>query len=154
MFFAMQKLIIGLVIVASLSSACISTQAFHFEPAYAQARPKVTTNDITDGAVTTPKLANDAVTADKIAGVSKIIFATCNIDFGSINPRADGVADCSVPGVIAGDNVIATPNGMHDVLMFYTAVSLNDKVRFLVRNIADITIPPSPTTWSVIVFRR
>ena len=151
----MQKLITRLIIVASLSAACIFTQTFYFEPIYAQVRPKVTTNDITDGAVTTPKLANDAITADKIAGVSKIIFASCNnINFGSINPRADGLADCSVPGVIDGNNVIATPNGMHDVLMFYTAVTLNDEIRFLVRNIADITVPPSPTSWSVIVYRK
>jgi hypothetical protein len=71
----MQKLLTRLIIVASLSAACIFTQTFYFEPTYAQVRPKVTTNDITDGVVTTPKLANDAVTADKIAGVSKIIFA-------------------------------------------------------------------------------
>ena len=50
---------------------------------------------------------------------SKLIFATCNINFGSVNPHADGLADCSVPGTAAGDNVVATPNnGLFDAMSF------------------------------------
>ena len=114
----------------------------------------ITTKKMADGAVTTPKLADQSITASKITGVTKLIFATCSINFGPINPHADGLTDCSVPGTASGDNVVATPNGLFDVLSFYTAVTLDGKVRLLVHNNADIVIPASSTTWSVIVFHK
>lgn len=102
--------------------------------------------------VTSP---NQSPAAARIAGLVKLIFANCNIDFGSINPHADGLADCSVPGTQTGDNVVATPNnGLFDALSFYAAISLDGKVRFLVHNTIDVTLPPTPTTWSLIVFHK
>ena len=96
-----------------------------------------------------------SVTASKISGTTKLIFATCNINFGSVNPHADGLADCSVPGTATGDNVVATPNnGLFDAMSFYAGITLDGKVRFLVRNNADVTLPPTPTTWSVVVFHK
>ena len=115
----------------------------------------VTTNKLAKGAVTTPKLADQSITASKISGVTRLIFATCNINFGPVNPHADGLTDCNVPGTVAGDNVVATPNnGLFDVMSFYAAITLDGKVRFLVHNNADIIVPTSSTTWSVIVFHK
>jgi hypothetical protein len=130
-----------------------------------QVQALISTNQISDGAITTPKLANGAVTtpkladqsitASKISGVTRLIFATCDINFGSINPHADGLADCPVPGTVAGDNAVATPNnGLFDAMSFYAAITLDGKVRFLVRNNVDVTLPPTPTTWSVIIFHK
>lgn len=127
--------------------------------------PTTTTNQISDGAITTTKLANSAVTTPKLAdhsvistkmaGVTKLIFASCDINFGSINPHADGLADCAVPGIVAGDNVVATPNnGLFDAMSFYAAITLDGKVRFLVRNNVDVKLLPISTTWSVIVFHK
>jgi hypothetical protein len=120
-----------------------------------QVQALIDTNQISNGAITTPKLADHSVTASKISGVTKLIFATCNINFGSVNPHADGLADCSVPGTATGDNVVATPNnGLFDAMSFYAGITLDGKVRFLVRNNADVTLPGTPTTWSVIVFHK
>jgi hypothetical protein len=88
------------------------------------------TNQISDGAITTAKIADHSVTASKISGVTKLVFATCNINFGSVNPHADGLADCPVPGTAAGDNVVATPNnGLFDAMSFYAGITLDGKVR-------------------------
>jgi hypothetical protein len=130
-----------------------------------QVRALISTNQISDGAITTPKIADSSVTtpkltdhsvtAAKLAGVSKIIFATCDINFGPITPHADGLADCSVPGTATGDNVVASPNnGLFDTMSFYAGITLDGKVRFLVRNNADVSLPATPTSWSVIVFHK
>ena len=72
------------------------------------------------------------------------------MNFGSVNPREDALADCSVQGTLAGDNVVATPNdGMWDAV-----TSLDDKVIILVHNNSDNILQGTPTTWSVIVFHK
>jgi hypothetical protein len=130
-----------------------------------KAESLVSTNQITDKAITTPmmadaavttlKLADQSVTSAKIAGVSKIIFADCNINFGPINPNGRGVADCSVRGTTAGDNVVATPNnGLIDAMSFFSATTLDGKVRFLIHNNVGVALPATPTRWSVIVFHK
>lgn len=96
------------------------------------------------------KIADQSITANKIVGVGRFIFANCSMNFGSVNPRADALADCSVQGILAGDNVVATPNdGMWDAV-----TSLDGKVRILVHNNSDNILQGTPTTWSVIVFHK
>ena len=113
------------------------------------------TNKVANGTVTMPKIANQSVTTTKIQGLTRLIFAGCNLNFGSVNPHADGLADCSVPGTVAGDNVVASPNnGMWDAFSFYAVISLNGKVRILVHNNSDNILQGVPTTWSVIVFHK
>jgi hypothetical protein len=84
-----------------------------------------------------------------------LIFATCNINFESVNPHVDGLGDCSVPSAVTGDNVVVTPNdGLFDAMFFYDANTLDGKIRILIHNTADITLPSISTTWSVIVFHK
>lgn len=118
------------------------------------AQKAIPTNKIANGNVTMPKIASQSVTS-KIQGLTRLIFAGCNLNFGMVNPHADGLADCSVPGTVAGDNVVASPNnGMWDAFSFYAVISLDGKVRILVHNNSDNILQGLPTTWSVIVFHK
>jgi hypothetical protein len=148
----MKKMNVQFIIMSFTISLITAAVSVFLVPEQVQAL--INTNQISDGAITTPKIADHSVTASKISGVTKLIFATCQINFGSVNPHADGLADCSVPGTATGDNVVATPNGMNDAYAFFEAISLDGKVRFLVHNNSDTITPPELTPWSLIVFHK
>ena len=147
--FVITTFVIGIV----ASAAAIVVVAIN--PLPAEGQVATPTNKVANGTVTMSKIANQSVTTTTIQGLTRLIFAGCNLNFGSVNPHADGLADCSVPGTVAGDNVVASPNnGMWDDLSFYAVISLNGKVRILVHNNSDNILQGVPTTWSVIVFHK
>jgi hypothetical protein len=147
--FVMTTFVIGLV----ASAAVIVVVAIN--PLPVEAQMATPTNKVANGTGTMPQIANQPVTTTKIEGLTRLIFAGCNLNFGSVNPHADGLADCSVPGTVAGDNVVASPNnGMWDAFSVYAVISLNGKVRVLVHNNSDNILQGLPTTWSVIVFHK
>jgi len=154
----MTKLLTKLVkmtIVISLAVSAAQIIAVAFNPPLVVAQKAIPTNRIANGAVTAPKTTNLSPAVGKIEGVTRLIFASCNMNFGSVNPHADGLADCSVPGTRSGDNVVATPNnGMWDAFSFYAVISLDGKVRILVHNNSDNILQGLPTTWSIIVFHK
>ena len=59
----------------------------------------ITAGDIGVNTITTPKIATDAVTADKIAGVSKLVFSTCSVDPPDILPESTVFVNCPVSGI-------------------------------------------------------
>jgi len=65
----------------------------------------VTQDKLAVGAVDTPAIAPQSVTADKIQGVSKLIFATC-----ALPEEFTTQVSCDVPGAAPGDSVIVTAN--------------------------------------------
>ena len=142
-----------LVISIVVSAAAIVVVSTNPLPVVAQ--KAIPTNKIANGNVTMPKITSQSAATSKIQGLTRLIFAGCNLNFGTVNPRADGLADCSVPGTVAGDNVVASPNnGMWDAFSFYAIISLDGKVRVLVHNNSDNILQGLPTTWSVIVFHK
>jgi hypothetical protein len=148
-----QFVIMTLVISIVASATAVVIVATNPLPVVAQ--KAIPTNKIANGNVTMPKIASQSVTTSKIQGLTRLIFAGCNLNFGTVNPHADGLADCSVPGTVAGDNVVASPNnGMWDAFSFYDVSSLDGKVRILVHNNSDNILQGLPTTWSVIVFHK
>jgi hypothetical protein len=148
-----QFVIMTLVISIVANAAAITLVAINPLPVVAQ--KAIPTNKIANGNVTMPKIASQSVTTSKIQGLTRLIFAGCNLNFGTVNPHADGLSDCSVPGTVAGDNIVASPNnGMWDAFAFYAVISLDGKVRILVHNNSDNILQGLPTTWSVIVFHK
>ena len=148
-----QFVIMTLVISIVASATVVVIVATNPLPVVAQ--KAIPTNKIANGNVAMPKIASQSVTTSKIQGLTRLIFAGCNLNFGTVNPHADGLADCSVPGTVAGDNVVASPNnGMWDAFSFYNVDSLDGKVRILVHNNSDNILQGLPTTWSVIVFHK
>ena len=148
-----QFVVMTLVISMVGSAAAIVVIATNPLPVIAQ--KAIPTNKIANGNVTMPKIASQSVTTSKIQGLTRLIFAGCNLNFGTVNPHADGLSDCSVPGTVAGDNIVASPNnGMWDAFAFYAVISLDGKVRILVHNNSDNILQGLPTTWSVIVFHK
>jgi len=148
-----QYVIMTLVISIVASATALVIAATNPLPVVAQ--KAIPTNKIANGNVTMPKIASQSVTTSKIQGLTRLIFAGCNLNFGTVNPHADGLAVCSVPGTVFGDNVVATPNnGMWDAFAFYNVDSLDGKVRILVHNNSDNILQGVPTTWSVIVFHK
>ena len=118
---------------------------------------QVTQSKIGIGAVGTDRLATDAVTADKIAGVSKLIFSSCTVDFGVLNSQQALPKSCTVPGVANGDQVIATNNGV-GAGSFQTEIELlgsfasTDTVSVWFRNDAAFAFDPNPILVSLMVF--
>ena len=148
-----QFVVMTLVISMVGSAAAIVVIATNPLPVIAQ--KAIPTNKIANGNVTMTKITSQSVTTSKIQGLTRLIFAGCNLNFGTVNPHADGLADCSVPGTVVGDNVVASPNnGMWDAFSFYAVISLDGKVRILVHNNSDNILQGLPTTWSVIVFHK
>jgi len=144
------QFVIMTLVISIVASVIVATN-----PLPVVAQKAIPTNKIANGNVTMPKIASQSVTTSKIQGLTRIIFAGCNLNFGTVNPHADGLADCSVPGTVAGDNVVASPNnGMWDAFSFYAVISLDGKVRILVHNNSDNILQGLPTTWSVIVFHK
>jgi hypothetical protein len=68
----------------------------------------ITSSKLADSAVNTSKIATDAVTADKIAGVSKLIFQSCDGNPTVVSPLQTITVQCSVPGAPLTDNVVVT----------------------------------------------
>ena len=68
----------------------------------------ITSSKLVDSAVTTSKIATDAVNADKIAGVSKLIFQSCDGNPTVVLPNQIIAVQCSVPGASLQDNVMVT----------------------------------------------
>lgn len=68
----------------------------------------ITSGNLADSAVTTSKIATDAVTADRIAGVSKLIFQSCDGNPTPIAPNQIIAVQCTVPGASLQDNVLIT----------------------------------------------
>lgn len=58
--------------------------------------------------ITRGDIATDAVTADKIAGVSKLIFQSCDGNPTVIQPSQIIAVQCPVPGALLQDNVLIT----------------------------------------------
>lgn len=121
----------------------------------------VTTNQfsskLADGAVTTNKIASDAVTADKISGISKLIFATCSIDFPPIPAQKTLAGACAVPGAseASGDRVIVTDNGP-DFNVYVTGARVVgvDNVNIVLRNDGSTTTDVPALTFSILVFHQ
>lgn len=70
--------------------------------------------DIKNGQVKAADIATDAVTADEIKGVSKLLFGQCNANDATPTSASEGgvvVAFCTVSGADTDDSVIATLNG-------------------------------------------
>lgn len=68
----------------------------------------ITSGNLADSAVTTSKIATDAVTADRIAGVSKLIFQSCDGNPTPIAPNQIIAVQCTVPGASLQDNILIT----------------------------------------------
>ena len=123
-------------------------------------------HDKANNAVTAPKIATDSVSADKIVGVSKLIFATCTLDFPSIPSHEFRFERCPVTGVnqAAGDTVVVTNNGIltppdtvtvYNRLVTYTGSPLGvNEITITLGNEADFAIDPDPQTFSVIIFHQ
>lgn len=67
-------------------------------------------DDLTEGSVTSPKIAPHSVTADKMTGLSKLIFATCDIPASWLYSNQHTTYSCPIPGVASGDIAVATFN--------------------------------------------
>ena len=70
----------------------------------------VTAAKIKDGEVKAAEIATDAVGADELQGVSKLIFASCPISLSNFGADSSGTTSCAVTGAQAGDRVITTLN--------------------------------------------
>jgi len=68
----------------------------------------VKSNKIKDGTIISADIAADAVTGEKIAGTSKLLFRECSATFTNVAPMRFGEATCQLPGSASGDNVIIT----------------------------------------------
>ena len=122
----------------------------------------VTSGDIGINTITTPKIATDSVTADKIAGVTKLIFVSCTLDFPNIPPQTSSSQNCSVPGLSGTDTVVATNNGVHAggntfflpglVTLISTAHS-DGTVGVTLYNANTVDLNPDPQIFGVIVFQ-
>ena len=118
----------------------------------------VTNQKIANDAVTSENIANDAVTPDEIAGVSKLIFTSCNLDFGPIPAHTNEGLGCSVPGAKVGDLVMVTPQGKGTsfILLRDAYVSSDGAVMITVENVNQedgIQINPYPAKYAIIVYR-
>ena len=74
----------------------------------------ITAAKIKDGEVKAAEIGTDAVTADEIKGVNKLLFGQCSTSDVVGQKALDGgfiVARCSISGADSDDSVIATLNG-------------------------------------------
>ncbi len=98
--------------------------------------------EISSNAVGSSEIAANAVGASEIAGVSKLIFAQCDVDDteGQINlvPRQSLGLTCPVEGAFNGDNVIATFKQVPSCIDIEAAEAYEDTVTVVVQN--DCTI--------------
>jgi hypothetical protein len=174
------KLGLALIAITAISVAMMTTQAsYNMQTADAQRLPnnsvrsetivngQVTTDDLATGAVTSAKIADgeveaqdigtDQVTAEELAGVSKLIFATCTIHTGSIPPHSarEDRTNCAVSGATSSDKVIASPEHVPGHNVFYNgAVMFTDGiVQISLENVGDEAVDPGDVTFNLIVFK-
>jgi hypothetical protein len=121
----------------------------------------ITTSKLGSGSVTTRNIADQSVTASKISGLSKLLFATCDTSY-QLSGRNE--VFCSFPGVEDGDRIIITA---HEFLDNFNAhfdcgvvssakVSQPDNVRIGIADACNPT-PPSVTikaTFAMIAYHE
>ncbi|HEV8387739.1 MAG TPA: hypothetical protein VGQ03_08965 [Nitrososphaera sp.] len=81
----------------------------------------VTAIKIKDGEVKAAEIATDAVGAAELAGVTKLLFASCNpagVVGNSATPNAALNVECIIAGVDSSDHVVATLKGGHNFCYF------------------------------------
>jgi hypothetical protein len=108
--------------------------------------------------ITTTDIHDSSVTGSKIAGIDRLIFVSCTLDFPSLEPDELAVEFCDVPGAVGGDSVVAGHHGQPMELLIHaeTVVSLPGDVSptlvVLVKNLESHTIDPDPEPWDFIIF--
>jgi hypothetical protein len=121
---------------------------------------QIGTSDIANNAITTPKIATGAVTANKIAGLSKIIFPNfCTISWPAGIQESEH-SNCSVPGIAPGDSVLVTPvapnpNGdiCGGIIAFDHAFVSQNIVTIYVANECQSS-SPTTVTYSILAFHH
>ena len=85
--------------------------------------PGTTPAQIPANSITADKLAANSVGASEIIGVDKLIFSKCiTSSSGSVNPGSGFEVTCNVPGVLPGDNIVATPNSKLNTFVIKEAI--------------------------------
>jgi hypothetical protein len=98
----------------------------------------ITAAKIKDNEVKAAEIATDAVGASELKGVTKLIFAHCELTTGEATfvytpGDFDGI-DCSITGVDSSDTVVATLDKSSHCFHVEGAVAETDNVQVTVRN--------------------
>ena len=96
-------------------------------------------------------IEDGAITADDMAGVSKLIFAKCTDTTQVVLNGGQAQFICAVPGAAAGDNVVATLNQGNGLLAI-EATALTDEVLIQLGNSIGQNLNTGDITISIIVF--
>jgi hypothetical protein len=94
--------------------------------------------------------------AGTIAGVSKLVFATCTSNFNPITPGLGGFGGCSVAGAAVGDEVLMGSSrndpGAGNLLVHLAYVDSPGHITFFVRSFGTNNFPAT-ITWPIIIFK-
>jgi hypothetical protein len=147
------KLVLAIIGLTSISAVLVPSYAAVKITSADIVNETIQSVDIKNGEVKAADIATDAVTADEIAGVSKLMFFKCTMDFGTIPAGGLRFADCSTPGSALDDSVVVTQKALtHNIVVVGASVGDPNIVRIGVQNneAADITL--NNAEYAVIVF--
>lgn len=165
-----QKLVLLVIGLAAGSSILVPTGFASFHP--------VTSNEIQDGTIQSAdikdgeikaadigtgqvkaaEIAADSVGESELAGVTKLLFTTCTVDYANTLPGNFASDDCVVPGLALNDRIIATQKTIDSHMSFEGAfagldVSDNVVIRFYAKNTGSEAHNAGPMEYAVIVYR-
>ena len=119
----------------------------------------ITAAKIKDNEVKAAEIATDAVGAAELQGVTKLMFAKCALtshEAGGSVPAGSGiVVNCTINGVVADDQVIATGNYMNSCIIAAEAEAGTGKVALVLHNTCSSTQAPGTNSFvSLVVYHK
>lgn len=110
--------------------------------------------EIATNGVGAPEIAADAVGASEIKGVSKLIFAECQVQVAQLEPFSEFHGSCDVPGATDNDHAIATLTEAIGCLVVSTADGGPEgKVSFVISNMCESFTFNQPVALAIKVFK-
>ncbi|HKX80988.1 MAG TPA: hypothetical protein VJL54_01910 [Nitrososphaera sp.] len=113
----------------------------------------VTTGKIKDGEVKLADIGPDAVGGSEIVGVNKLLFSECLFTDNTLRPPEDWYhAECAIPGMAAGDEVVVSRATEEDCFDINGFDPKDGKVIIKGRNDCAVPAAVGTTRFSIIVF--